>query len=141
MLYPEIVGFTGTAFAEGASAKRIRQNKGELLSRFRSDGYYLIDASSRPMPEGASSSTKARLMRTALPALRAKLERLIPRRESPIILIGAITHAVCFEALRSDGWKVLNESMVDHPARGGQVRFRAKLADALKKLGGKSVGE
>jgi hypothetical protein len=53
----------------------------------------------------------------------------------PIILIGGVTYSVCAEALRLDGKNVANNAMINHPARGGQKLFRAKLKAVLSNLG------
>jgi hypothetical protein len=132
VLYPADVGFNGESFNVGFSVKQMRQNKEILLRRFQADGYFLIDASEQPMPDSATALTKTRLMTNALPALRQRLERLLPRKEIPIILIGGVTYAVCAVPLRHDGRKILNQSMINHPARGGQTLFRAKLRAALQ---------
>jgi hypothetical protein len=58
----------------------------------------------------------------------------------PIILIGGITYSVCAEALRVDGHRVVNHTMINHPARGGQKLFRAKLRAFLTD-GGRSRGD
>jgi hypothetical protein len=135
VLYPAQVGFTGESFLPGSSVKQMRHNKASLLRRFQADGYFLIDAAERPMPEGATTLTKTRVMTGALPALRQRLERLLPHQEVPIILIGGITYAVCAVPLRRDGWNILNQSMINHPARGNQLLFRAKLRAAWKQVG------
>lgn len=134
VLYPEMVGFSGGSFHADASAKQIRKRKSELLAKFRADGYYLIDAYSKPMPDGASSGTKAKLMRSDLPTLRGALQELLSRRGTPIVLIGGLTYTVCADPLRAEGWNVVNQSMIDHPSRGGQIRFRSKLGAALASL-------
>ena len=139
VLYPEQVGFSDETFKRGASAKQIRARKGELLSKFREDGYFLIDAYAEPMPDNASLSTKASLMRDTLPAVRRRLSHLPARKETPIILIGGVTYAVCDVPLRSDAWNVVNTPMIDHPSQGGQVRLRSKLRGTLKALRGKAA--
>jgi hypothetical protein len=115
--------------------KEMRLRKQELLRKFQNDGYHLIDAYERPMPDGASAATKTALMRSTLPALQSKVRRLAGKRSVPIILIGGITYSVCAEALRLDGHRVVNDTMIHHPARGGQKLFRAKLAAVLKDCG------
>jgi hypothetical protein len=133
VLYPLEVGYGEDAFRPGYSVKRIRLRKPELLRKFQNDGYHLIDAYEQPMPEGANAATKTILMRSTLPALQSKVRRLTGKRNVPIILIGGITYSVCAEALRLDGHKVVNHTMINHPARGGQKLFRSKLADVLRR--------
>ena len=65
-LYPLEIGFSGNEFLGGFSSRMIRLRKPELLTRFKTDGYYLIDACERPMPQGTNIALKTALMRTAL---------------------------------------------------------------------------
>ena len=113
----------------------MRLRKHELLRRFQNDGYQLIDAYEQPMPDGANAATKMVLVQSTLPALQIKVRRLVGKRKAPIILIGGITYFVCAEALRADGHRVLNDTMIHHPARGGQKLFRAELKELLINAG------
>jgi hypothetical protein len=129
VLYPELVGFREEQ-SSLFSAKAVRMMKESLLDQFCRDGLYLIDAVEEPMPNGADTAKKTRLMREALPALRRKVRRLTPRRDVPMLLIGKVTYTVCLQTLREDGFLVLNEGPIAHPAQGNQTRFRP----ALRKL-------
>jgi hypothetical protein len=135
VLYPAEAGYSEGGFHPGYSVKQMRYRKPELLRMFQKDGHQLIDAYARPMPDGASAATKTALMRSTLPALRGKVRRLLGKRSVPIILIGGITYSVCAETLQRDGHRVVNETMINHPARGGQKLFRAKLRGALLNAG------
>lgn len=134
VLYPAETAYVHDGFQPGFSAKLIRQRKPELLRRFQSDGYYLIDAYEQPMPDSADQAAKARLMQSTLPLLQRKVQRLVGEHHVPIIMIGAVTYSICAEALRLDGRQVTNQTAIDHPARGGQKRFRAKLRSVLNQL-------
>jgi hypothetical protein len=131
VLYPAEVGYSEGTFRQGYSAKRMRLRKQELLRKFQNDGYQLIDAYEQPMPDGAVAATKTVLMTSTLPALLSKVRSLVGKRSVPIILIGGITYSVCAEALRLGGHKVVNRTMIHHPARGGQKLFRAMLREVL----------
>lgn len=130
-LYPLEVGFSRNQFKDECSSSALRLRKAELLNRFRSDGFYLIDACERPMPDGANTTLKTALMQNVLPALKAKVRRLCSVETLGVLLIGAVTYDVCADALRTEGVNVLNKTAINHPARGGQVLFRAKLRAAL----------
>ncbi len=134
VLYPIEVGYIQDAFQPSFSVKQMRQRKPELLRKFQSDGYHLIDACEEPMPDGADTATKIRLMRSSLPVLQRKVRRLAPEPAIPIVLIGSVTYSVCAEALRLDGRNVVNSAMINHPARGGQRLFRSKLKAVLSRF-------
>lgn len=130
-LYPLEVGYSGNRFEDGLSPRAMRLRKSELLNRFKSDGCYLIDACEQPMPDGASTRLKISLMQCELPALKAKVGRLCNADALGVLLIGVVTYDVCADALRTAGVNVLNKAAINHPARGGQALFRAKLRAAL----------
>ena len=130
-LYGSAVGFTENGFSPGSSAEGIRKRKSELLARFMREGYFLIDASEEPMPDRASSVQKLALLRASVPRLIVRLKEFAVDKNTPIVLIGAVTYSACAQALMDLGFNVINEAMIDHPARGGQVRFRQKLRRML----------
>jgi hypothetical protein len=131
ILYGYAVGFTENGFSPGNSAERIRSRKSELLARFMCEGYFLIDASEEPMPDQASSSQKLALLRASVPRLIVRLKEFAVDKNTPIVLIGGVTYSACAQSLMNLGFNVVNEAMIDHPARGGQLRFRQKLRCTL----------
>jgi hypothetical protein len=134
VLYPKETGFSESlsSFLPGYSASRMRGHKPELLQRFRLDGFFLIDASARPMPEHATSPIKARYLQEEFPGLLRRLRSLRIDRATPIILIGALTFRVCAQRLRKEGFHILHDVPIAHPARGGQRLFRRGLKAALQ---------
>jgi hypothetical protein len=134
VLYPIETGFVPSR-KSGFQAKIVRQRKTEFLERFKRDGFYLIDAFEEPMPENAATAAKKRIIRDALPELKKKVRKLCRGGEVPVILIGGPTYSVCAEALLRDGLRVLNEEMINHPARGSQKHFRFKLGNVLRRSG------
>jgi hypothetical protein len=132
-LYGSAVGFTEKGFSSGSSAEGIRSRKSELLARFMREGYFLIDASEEPMPDQASSSQKLALLRASVPRLIVRLKEFAVDKNTPIVLIGGVTYSACAQSLMNLGFNVINEAMIDHPARGGQLRFRQKLRCTLQR--------
>jgi hypothetical protein len=132
-LYGSAVGFTENGFSSGSSAEGIRRRKSELLARFMREGYFLIDASEEPMPDGASSSQKLALLRASVPRLIVRLNEFAIDKNTTIVLIGCVTYSACAQSLLNLGFNVINEAMIDHPARGGQLRFRQKLRCTLQR--------
>ena len=136
VLYPVDTGFSERRGGPELEfrASRVRDQKKKFLAKFKSDGFYLIDASEQPMPADADSAVKMRRIRAALPGLRKKARGLCGPGDVPIILIGRPAYSICAEPLRKDRLLVLNEEMINHPARGGQKLFRQKLRRVLRKL-------
>jgi hypothetical protein len=135
VIYGAFIGFSETeGFLKPMSVKDVRGRKPELLKRFVSDGYFLIDASERPMPDGATASAKLALLCQSLPGLKIRVKALLEEQRVPIVLIGGVTHDACFGPLKDEGYNVINEEMINHPARGGQLLFRKKLRATLNHI-------
>jgi hypothetical protein len=134
VLYPKETGFSEShsSFLPGYSASRVRSHKAEFLQRFQMDGFYLIDASARPMPAHATSEIKTRYLQEEFPGLLRRLRSLRVDQAMPIILIGALTFGVCAPRLRKEGFHILHYVAINHPARGGQRLFRRGLKAALQ---------
>jgi hypothetical protein len=133
-LYGCAVGFTENGFFPGSSAMEMRKRKPEFLARFMREGYFLIDASEEPMPDSATSSQKLALLRAFVPRLIVRLEEFAVGKNTPIVLIGGVTYTACAQPLKNLGFNLINDAMIDHPARGGQLRFRQKLRRTLKTI-------
>jgi hypothetical protein len=130
-LYPVETGYHGGQFLPGHSAASIRSRKAQFLARFQSDGFYLTDAHEQPMPDLASPNQKADLMRGSLSRLSEKIRAWSRHHMPPIVLIGKVTYDVCATELRNQDFLVINSAAINHPARGGQRRFREGLAQAV----------
>jgi hypothetical protein len=135
VIYGAAIGFTEDGgFSTSMSAKDVRKHKAHLLDRFMADGFFLIDASEQPMPENATASVKLALLRRSLPGLKIRLKDLLEGRGIPIVLIGGVTYEACFNPLKDEGYHVINQEMINHPARGGQLLFRKKLRETLIRI-------
>lgn len=102
-----------------------RCQKPEFLGRFKSDGFYLIDAVEEPLGN-ASTSLKVQRIRDSLPRLRDEL-RGVCQQGTKIILISATVFAACEALLKEDGFNVINSEMIDFPGSGCQQEFREKF--------------
>ena len=111
----------------------VRVRKRQFLERFKADGFYLIDSCVSPM-ENSSPSRKRQQIRHSLPSLRNKLQELATDGVK-IVLISATVYEVCNDILRSEGFNVINEELIDFPGSGGQVKFRKKFGTLMNKNG------
>jgi len=100
---------------------------------FKEDGFYLIDSTDTPM-KGLSASKKEKQIKSALPSLLEKIRTLISA-DTKIILISATVYKTCADILKSEGFNVINEVMIDFPGSGGQVKYRTKMNRLLIKHG------
>jgi hypothetical protein len=104
-----------------------RNRKAEFLTRFKMDGFFLIDACSLPIPKDV---TKKSEIRKSLKSLKSRLSDLV-KPDTRIILICKTVYDVCFRDLREAGFNILNKEMIPHPAFGHQSDFRNKLGRVI----------
>ena len=104
-----------------------RNRKAEFLTRFKMDGFFLIDACSLPIPKGV---TKKSEIRKSLKDLKSRIKDLV-EPDTQIILICKTVYDVCFRDLREADFNILNKEMIPHPAFGHQSDFRNKLGRVI----------
>lgn len=111
----------------------IRDNKKELLRRFQSDGFYVVDSCEVPI---VPNKTKGPQIRKQIPKLKRTLDLL--RKDgclaagTGILLVSAAVHQECFAALRKAGFDVLNSETIPFPSHGHQTKFSEKLKAFVK---------
>jgi hypothetical protein len=116
--------------ADCLQSRPARHRKREFLDRFKTDGFYLLDAVTEPIEKPATQFKRARI-RESLPRLCDDLRRCC-NSDTKIILISSPVYAECADSLRAEGFNVINETMIDFPGSGCQRKFRDKLAALLR---------
>lgn len=112
--------------------KAIRRRKAEYLERFRDDGFYLIDASQKPIA-GESRAVKTRFIRAGLDQLQRDLAE-IQHEGLKVVLISSLVYEICCEPLRRAGFNVVNAEMIDFPGFGRQREFQIKFSRIIGRL-------
>lgn len=120
-LYPEV--------AESKEAG-IQKDKETWLQRFKTDGFYMIEALPNSLVHEVTKDERQELIRQYLPAL---LERVhtIAAPDTKVVLIKSNVFVVAAKPLRQAGYNVLNTELVDYPGRFNQRAYREKLAALL----------
>jgi hypothetical protein len=113
------------------SAPAVRSAKVTFLRRIQQDGFYLIDASTRPM-ESSAKAARRKQLESELPGLICRLHKLAVE-ETMVVLISKAVYDVCLNALTREGFNVINTEMIDFPASSGQPSFRKKLKRLLSR--------
>jgi len=98
--------------------------KQDLLQRFKSDGYWLLDLCETPTSISGDPST------ADVQSLLSRLEKLIGK-DVPVILIKSNVFDACYTVLKSRGYNVINERL-PFPGSGQQRVFREKFKRALE---------
>ena len=112
--------------------KDVRRRKSEFLEKFKNDGFYLIDASDKPI-EDTRLTKKRKQIKDSIPSLIKKIESLISE-DTKIILISSTVYEVCCNRLKAEGFNVINECAIPFPI-SWQKEFRRKLFTLLKRYG------
>ena len=107
----------------------LRRRKAEFLTRFQSDGYYLIDASPTPIGD----RTKKQAIKEGLPSLAAAIRELSDEA-TRVVLLTATVYEVALPYLKARDIQVANSEMINFPGSGQQHEFHRKLAAILAKL-------
>lgn len=98
--------------------------KEDLLERFRSDGYWLLDLCETPTNISGSPTGKD------VQSLVIRLENLI-YKDIPVILIKANVYDMCYNSLKTAGFSVIDVRM-PFPGSGQQKVFREQFKLALQ---------
>ncbi len=122
LFYPEDTNSIGT--------KEIRKRKKEFLSKFRFDGFYLIDSLNDPFEKRYRSSEKVKLIKLGQVQLLQRIKNLLSPN-TKVILITSPVFKANNEFLKSHGVPVINIESIDFPGSGGQKKFREKMKRIL----------
>lgn len=105
-------------------AGRPTHQKEELLRRFQSDGYWLLNVADIPL------SYTSEALADFIPSLLKKLKTYI-QKTTPVILIKASVYETVYAVLAEEGYNVINDK-IPFPGSGQQGVFRKKFKKALE---------
>jgi hypothetical protein len=112
---------------------RRRGEKERWLHKFQEHGYYLMDATDRPVNRLSSAERRRELERAVKPTLN-KIKRLVSP-STPIILVKKNVFSALYRPLRDAGYSVIHESFLPFPSHGRLKEFIRKCRDCLGKAG------
>lgn len=111
----------------------VRDRKEMFLTKFKSDGFYLIDSLDVPFDKLYSTSKKIKLLREHQDALLQKVKSLIDENTRVILISASVYHAN-FNFLACHGIPILNTEFVDFPGSGGQKKFKQKIGRLISHI-------
>ncbi len=102
------------------------------LQKFKSAGYYLIDATDQPI----NKLTQAQRRRIVAASLSDKLLEIksLVKKKTPIILVKKGVFKLFNARLRNAGYNVIHDTFLPFPAYGQQVKFIKKCAKCLDRI-------
>lgn len=126
-LFLEIMGVLYPAQkAAYLKAGRDAAQKAELLSRFQHDGWWLLNFSEVPLD--LTNETLEALLSSFLQRLGKYIDK-----KTPVFLIKAALHDLCYPALLAEGYHACKERL-PFPGSGQQRVFRMKFKKAVENI-------
>lgn len=107
------------------------KEKDDWLRRFQERGYYLVDATDRPVNRLSSAERRSELKAT-VEAKLAEIKMLVTP-DTPIILVKKNVFSAFNLRLRNAGYNVIHESFLPFPSHGHQARFVEACRNCLRK--------
>jgi len=109
-------------------------NKKELLTKFKEDGFFLIDAVEFPINNDEySDKERNEIIKNNALKLIKKIESLINKEDANIILIKKNVYNLLADKIKVKGFNVLNTEFLNYPSHHWQYAFQEKLKKILKK--------
>ncbi len=109
---------------EEVPTKELRTRKEELLFRFSESGYFLEDSVAVSIPKGTKNKEKVVLEHQA--DLIRRIEQY--KDSAKIVLLSSSVFKSNYEALKNEGFHILNDFMIPFPGSGQQGKFKAGVA-------------
>ncbi|OGC91087.1 MAG: hypothetical protein A2142_07090 [candidate division Zixibacteria bacterium RBG_16_48_11] len=116
---------------EFSNYDRSPEMKRRFLTKFRDEGYFLIDAVEFPINQLPKDSRDQAIIQNKM-RLHQQIQETC-RDSTPIILIKANVHRLLYDDL-SGKYKVLNSNPVPFPAQGWQTIFRDMVSKLLLRV-------
>ena len=105
--------------------------KNDWLRRFQRDGYYLIDATDRPVNR-LSCAERRKAINDTMERKLSEIKRLVSP-STPIVLVKKNIFSAFNRPLRDAGYNVIHESFLPFPSHGHQTRFVEACRNCLRK--------
>lgn len=107
--------------------------KESWLQRFRDAGYYMVDATDRPINHLSKAEKRDELNRSLEAALTQIKKLILP--STPIVLIKKNIFEIFNGPLRKAKFNVIHDSFLPFPSHGWQARFINECGACLRRIG------
>lgn len=120
-------------FAEEVAAfetvKSLRAEKYYFLERFQEEGFFLMHGHDSPLPN-TTATARSKVYRNNVPDLVSKIVT-VASPNVPLVLLSAVVFQGIYEPLKSSGFQIIHDEMIEFPNSGQQLNFRRKLKPLL----------
>jgi len=110
------------------ASKRNIEIKKSILTKFKNDGFFLLDLSELPLTLMQES------LENQLPNLKEKIEK-VANKQTKIILIKVNVYDTAYSYLVKQGFENVINYRIPFPGQGGQKKFQEKFKKALVAAG------
>lgn len=112
----------------------LRDNKREMLEKFKSDGYYLVDTVDE-IKAGTKQAARIKAIKANADNKVAEIESLLSRygsESTKVVIIKATVFKALYEPLKSK-FNVANDYPIYFPSYGRQLEFLHQMSDVKNK--------
>lgn len=110
------------------------KNKARGLKKFQDEGYFLIDATYKPVNGEKKKKDKKTIIRNDLGGLKKDLKSCLENKKTPIILVKRDICLWLEPWLLEAGFNVVNKGrIIQFPSHGNQPKFCKNIKKILKK--------
>ncbi len=127
-LFWELMRFVFPKETKEKKTSDLRPEKSEFLMKFMKKGYYLEDSMGSPFGKRLSSNQKVKLITANQKRLLRKLNKLLPDKRIPIILIANPVYIANYQYLSDEGFNVINKNPITFPFSNHQDTFRREIS-------------
>jgi hypothetical protein len=106
--------------------------KDKWLLKFKARGYFLVDATDRPVNH-LSSAERRRELNTAVEDKLSEIKTLVSQN-TPIVLVKKNIFLAFNRPLLDAGYYVIHETFLPFPSHGHQARFIEACGNCLRKV-------
>jgi hypothetical protein len=132
-LFIELMKYLYPKDTQGVYPIVFRHIKDMFLTKFKTDGFYLIDSIDIPFHKVYSTSQKVKILKEHQGALLRKVKSLIDEN-TEVISISASVYNAYNSFLSNNDIQILNTEHVDFPGSGGQKKFNMKMARLIQPI-------
>ena len=104
----------------------LRQRKVEFLEGFKENGFFLLDAVNKPIPQSTSSYERRDRVWSERNHLVEMMRKLVDSR-TDVVLIKSTVFGIRDFLIKSD-FHVINDEAIEFPSNGHQGQYRQKLS-------------
>lgn len=113
----------------------LRDHKAEFLSRFKTDGYYLVDAVDE-IKSGTSSPKRTSAIKANAKSKIAEIREILAEhgdQNTKVVLVKATVFDGLYDLMKND-FNIINDFKIPFPSNGNETGFLQQMTKAIGRL-------